>query len=347
MLQLNNQSRFAPAIHLLADGDGVDTLFVVARGTFALATHPAFLPAQPPPIAGDEYWGAPGTSSLKYASDVHVGKVGTDVVLVGSAHAPAGRAVGEMLVALEVAGRAKVLRVIGDRKWRSTSRSMSRSTSASAWTPPLPFATMPLLYERAFGGPMMDGNPVGRGNRVVGRESSARRSARDFAGESLPNVEDARWPLRQPGDAPPPSGFGFVAPSWLPRRSYAGTYDADWKRARAPFLPRDYDRRFSNAASADLVFERPLQGGEPVQLDGVSREGRVRLNLPAVRPRVAIRIAGGWQRPPAVLETVLFEPDLGRFSLSWRAAVRCDKRALRVETVTVEEEGGACPARSS
>jgi hypothetical protein len=341
MLQLNNQSRFAPAIHLLADGDGVDTLFVVARGTFALATQPAFLPAQPTPIAGDEYWGSPGTSSLKYASDVHVGKVGTDVVLVGSAHAPGGRPVGEMLVALEVARRAKVLRVIGDRKWRS--RSTLASTSAS--TSPVPFATMPLLYERAFGGPMLDGNPVGRGNPVRG--SSARRSARDFAGESLPNVEDPRWPLRQLGDAPPPAGFGFVAPSWLPRRSYAGTYDADWKRARAPFLPRDYDRRFSNAASADLVFDRPLQGGEPVQLDGVSREGRVRLSLPTVRPRVAIRIAGGWQRPPAVLETVLFEPDLGRFSLCWRAAVRCDKRALRIEKVAVDEEGGPCPARFS
>jgi hypothetical protein len=344
MLQLNNQSRFAPAIHLLADGDGVDTLFVVARGTFALATQPAFLPAQPPPIAGDEYWGAPGASSLKYASDVHVGKVGTDVVLVGSAHAPAGRPVGEMLVALEVAGRAKVLRVVGDRHWRPTSRSKSSSTSGS--TPPLPFATMPLLYERAFGGPMLDGNPVGRGN-PIGRESSGRRSARDAAGESLPNVEDPRWPLRQLGDAPPPAGFGFVAPSWLPRRGYAGTYDADWKRARAPFLPRDYDCRFSNAASADLVFERPLHGGESVQLDGVSPEGRVRLNLPVVRPRVAIRIAGGWERPPAVLETVLFEPDLGRFSLGWRAAVRCDKRALRIETVAIEEEGGPCPARFS
>jgi len=200
--------------------------------------------------------------------------------------------------------------------------------------------TMPLVYERAFGGPSLDRNPVGRGSR-------APRASRQVEGDALPNLEDPRWPLRQFGDGPPPAGFGFVAPSWLPRRGYAGTYDADWKQTRAPFLPRDYDRRFSNAASADLVFERPLQGAEPVQLDGVSAEGRVRLALPTVRPRVAIRIAGGWQRPPAILETVLIEPDQSRFSLSFRAKLRCDKRALRIETITIEEEGGPCPARFS
>ncbi len=353
MLQMKNQSRFAPAIHLLPDAQGVDTVFVVARGTFALAQPAAFLPAQPPPNAGDEYWGAPGASSLRYASDAHVGKVGTDVALVGSAHAPRGRPVDEMRVALAVAGRMKVVRVIGDRAWRR---------SADGFTPPRPFAIMPLVYERAFGGPAPQaatgaggtGGLAGAGGELladernpVGRAFRGRRSARDVGGEALPNLEDPRWPLRRLGDCPPPAGFGYVAPAWLPRRRHAGTYDAAWKRDRAPLLPGDYDRRFSNAAAADLIFDPPLRGGEAIELDGFVPDGSLRLALPVVRPRVEICVAGGWQRPAVELETVLLEPDAGRLSLGWRASLRCDKRALRVQEIRISEDGGACPARFS
>jgi hypothetical protein len=353
MLQVKNQSRFAPAIQVLPDPDGIDTLFVVARGTFVLApaTAPAFLPAQAPPLAGDQYWGAPGASSLRGASEVHVGKIGTDVALIGSAWAAAERPVAEMHVGLSVAGRAKVIRVAGDRVWLS---------HGDGFTAPRPFTSMPLVHERAFGGGAIvherafgggaiegdaagavdERNPVGRGFR-------GRRPARAAEGQALPNLEDPRWPLRRFGDMPPPAAFGFIAPGWLPRRRYAGTYDQEWKRTQAPFLPRDYDRRFSNAAGADLVFDPPLRGGEAVDLDGVCRGGRLRLALPVVRPKIQIWMAGTWQRPPATLETVLFEPDEARVSLSWRAALRCDKRPLRVEAVSITEEGGPCPAPSS
>src|SRR5438552_2485065 len=118
MLQLNNQSRFAPAVQVLPDRDAVDTLYIVVRGTFTLATAPELSAHQPPPHSSDVYWGEPSASSLKYAADIHVGKVGTDVALVGSAHAPRGRAVTEMLCAVSVAGRRKVVRVVGDRTWR-------------------------------------------------------------------------------------------------------------------------------------------------------------------------------------------------------------------------------------
>ena len=40
MLQLNNQSRFAPLVQVLPDRDAVDTLYVVVRGTFTLAPAP-------------------------------------------------------------------------------------------------------------------------------------------------------------------------------------------------------------------------------------------------------------------------------------------------------------------
>jgi hypothetical protein len=349
MLQLSNGSRFAPLIQVLPDHDAVDTLYVVVRGTFSLAPVPELGAQQPPPHAADVYWGEPGASSLKYAADVHVGKIGTDVALIGSAYAPRGRAVTEMLAAVSVAGRRKVVRVIGDRTWRG---------SVGGATPPAPFATMPLVYERAFGGRDQHGAGAGGGRadgavsaeerNPVGVGFCAVRRLRWGAGVRLPNLEDPHRPWRALGDRPQPAGFGFVAAGWQPRRGYAGTYDGAWAANRAPFLPRDFDPRFGNAASAGLVFEDGLRGGEPIVLDGVSRAGPMRSQVPSIRPRVEIVVAGRREAPPVKLETVLLEPDDQRLSLTWRAALRCDKRALKIERIHIREEAdSSCPARSS
>jgi len=348
MLQLNNQTRFAPLVQVLPDRDAVDTLYVVVRGTFTLAPVPALGADQPPPHAADSYWGEPGASSLKYAADIHVGKIGTDVALVGSAHAPRGRAVPEMLCALGVARRRKVVRVVGDRTWRG---------AVGGATPPAPFASMPLLYERAFGGrdqesgrgvELANGNVASEERNPVGVGFRAVRRLRWGAGVRLPNLEDPQCPWRALGDRPPPAGFGFIAPSWQPRRGYAGTYDAAWAANRAPFLPRDFDPRFANAASAGLTFEDGLRGGEPITLDGVSREGPLRSVVPVLWPRVEVVVAGRRETPVAQLETLLLEPDEKRMSLTWRAALRCDKRALKIERIHIREEGApSCHARSS
>jgi hypothetical protein len=339
VLQLNNQSRFAPLIHVLPDRDAVDTLYVVVRGTFTLASVPELCAEQPPPHAADVYWAQPGGSSLKYAADIHVGKRGTDVALVGSAHAPRGRAVTEMLAAVSVAGRRKVVRVVGDRTWRGV---------VGGATPPAPFVSMPLVYERAFGGRDQDSVAAAEERNPVGVGFCAVRRLRWGAGVRLPNIEDPHRPWRTLGDRPPPAGVGFVAPSWQPRRAWAGTYDEAWAKSRAPFLPQDFDPRFGNAASAGLAFEDGVHGGEPIALDGVSRAGALRSAVPKIRPRLEVTVAGSRETPPMRLETILFEPDDDRMSLTWRAALRCDKRALRIERIHIREEAGPrCRARSS
>ena len=324
-----NQSRFASLINVLPDATGVDTLYVAVRGTFTLAAKPVLAARATAPTGEDVYWGKPGASSLKYASEVHVGKRGTDVVLVGSAHAPRGRPVPEMLASVSIAGRLKVVRVLGDRTWRG---------ARGGLTHPVPFTTMPLVYERAFGGSEEDGrggvlaeerNPVGIGFR-------SRRSASEAAAQKLPNLEDPKTPISALDDRPAPAGFGFVAPSWLPRRLHAGTYDQAWQKSRAPFLPADFDRRFDNAACPDLQFDRFLLGGEPLTLTGVSRGGDIGLSLPVVRPRVEVDIAGRKELPPLQLETVLIEPDAEQLHLSWRAALGCDKSMLKIRSITVQ-----------
>lgn len=313
--------------------DGVDTAYVIVRGTFEINGTLAVAEKQLPPVAADEYWADPGTSSLKYMSDMHLGKPATDVVLVGRAWTPGGQQAPQVDVLVSVADRQKTVRVFGDRQWRSGMLSPSIS-------PPQPFESMPITYEQAFGGIhevdpekqktlAEDRNPVGVGFR-------GKRKAKEMIDTPLPNIEDPQHLIRSIGDQPPPAGFGFIAASWLPRRSFAGTYDEAWQKSRAPYLPTDFDPRFFNAAHPDLVFDRFLQGGEPVRVENASRNGPLSFNLPRCQLNIQVKVAGQTQQPPTNLETVLIEPEDNRLSLVWRASVPCDKKVLKVEEIVVD-----------
>jgi hypothetical protein len=338
MLQLKNASPFAPALSVLPNKDGVDTLYVTVRGTFALLPKLAIAPKPMPPVLTDEYWGDPALSSLKYASELHVGKPTTDVILMGQAWSPGGR-VAETSMMVSVANRSKTVKVFGDRTW----------TATGGFTSPAPFESIPLVYERAFGGSHRlseqvllaeERNPVGTG--FVGK-----RSIYEMIGQKLPNFEDPRAPLGRLGDMPPPACFGFVAPSWLPRRSYAGTYDKAWQKKRAPYLPSDFDPRFFSTAPPELTFDRYLQGGEPVQVLGACKQGALRFELPRCNVKAKVKIAGAQESPPFHLETVLIEPDDNRLSLSWRAQLICDKKVLKIEEVTIDVAGLDLPSVGS
>jgi hypothetical protein len=328
MLQVKNASPFAPAIAVFPDKEGIDTLYVLVKGTFTLLPQIAVAAVQVPPVAADEYWGDPGTSSIKYASEMHIGKPATDVILVGKAWTPNGKAAYESAVMVSVAGRKQIAQVYGDRVWKG------RSLSS-----PEPFLSIPLVYERAFGGSYRQGpdgplfaeerNPVGRG--YLGK-----RSPDVLAGQKAPNIEHLSIKLDRLGDTPPPVGFGFVAPSWLPRRTYAGTYDKGWQKSRAPYLPADFNPAFLNCAPPELVMPGFLKGGETVKVAGASRQGGLQFELPRLSPIVSIKIAGATERPPVNLETALIEPEDNRLCLTWRASLRCDKKALKVEEVRIE-----------
>lgn len=330
MLQLKNSSPFSPAIALFPDADGIDTLYIVVKATFELADRLEIAEEQVPPTLADEYWDEPETSSLKYASDMHLAKPSTDVVLVGQAWAPEGKKVQQLDMGVAAADRRKLVRVFGDRVWRK---------KGAAFSPPEPFESLPLVYERAYGGtqrsdpeqetaPAEERNPVGRGFR-------GERKPAEAEGQALPNIEDPKNLIKSWGDQTVPQGFGFVAPAWLPRRSYAGTYDEDWQKKRAPYLPADFDSRFFNAAHPDLVFDGYLKGGEPIQVVGASPKGRLRFRLPVCDLEAVVRVAGQTEEPALNLETVLIEPDEARLCMTWRAALSCDKKTLKVEQVDV------------
>ena len=68
-----------------------------------------------PAPAGKRY-GEPGKSSYKREPDFAFVKPATDVVLLGHAHAPRGKAT-EATVGVKVGPVEKTVRVVGDRVW--------------------------------------------------------------------------------------------------------------------------------------------------------------------------------------------------------------------------------------
>ncbi len=325
MLQLQNDTPFKTAIAVLPDRAGVDTLYVIVKATVALRPNLALAEVQLPPTLADEYYGEPGASSLKYGSEMHIGKAGTDVLLIGSAWAPGKRPLQRMQVTMAVAGRQRAILVTGDRVWRDGRPS-----------DPKPFESMPLVWERAFGGVHRNGDKVQAEERnPVGCGLAGGRSAQDMEGMPVPNLEDPPSPLQQVGQTPAPACFAPIAPSWLPRRAFAGTYDERWQRSRAPYLPDDFDPRFFQSAAPEFAFDRYLRPGEPVQVAGVMPDGPISFAVPESYLRIAVTIAGATQEPAAHLETLAIQPDKNRVCFTWRAAVPCDRKALKIEKIVV------------
>lgn len=326
MLQLNNRTPFAAMPMLFPNAAGIDTMFAVVKGTFAIGDRLALADEQLPVTLQDQHYGDPAKTSIRMPSDVSLEKLGTDVVVVGSACAAGEKPTWQMDVSVSVGAVTKTVRVCADRVWDGV------PGAAATWV--APFVRMPLVWERAFGGHDESSDPVAADSRnPVGVGFRGHNSARPIAGMRLPNIEDPTAPISSPTQVTPPAGLGPVAPHWQPRQRYAGTYDNEWMQNRAPYLPRDFDVRFCQIAPSGLVTPGHLRGGELVQLTGVTPNGAIRFQLPTQGVEVTYLLDGGEESRPALLDTLIIEPDARRAILVWRAALPCDKKALKVKEI--------------
>lgn len=319
----------------LADEEMRPLLVPVVKATFEISPHGKLTPAEeqePLQMAGKR-WDDSDESSDRYEPEAAFFKPATDVVLVGHAHA-LERNTRELLVALKVGALQKGVKVIGDRVW-------FKSMGSIAMTKPAPFERIPLRYERAFGGwdrshpdaakhTFEPRNPVGTGFRAAG--------SRFEEGVRLPNLEEPTQLVEDWGDTPPPAGFGFIGPNWQPRAAFAGTYDAAWEKSRKPLLPKDFDRRFLNAASPGLIAPGYLLGNEPVVIANATPEGRLSFQLPGVPPpRVQVVRA---DLPDAAitlqLDTVILDTDVMRLFLLWRGHLVLKREPLEVRALRVQ-----------
>ena len=326
MWQLNNTSPFAATAALFPNEDAVDTLYVIVKATFTIGKKITLAGAQSKPFEADVYWAEPGQSSVKHASDMHIGKAATDIIMLGHACAPAQKAVNQLDVSLAVGAVSKTVRVFGERQWHE-----GRITAPAA------FKTMAMVYEKAYGGVhivngKMDSaetrNPVGRG-------FAGSRKIEEMNGVPLPNLENPQALIRAHTDNPAPVCFGFCAPNWHPRAAWAGTYDDHWKKTRAPFLPQDFDKRFLNMAHADLVYPGFLAGGEAVHISNMNPHGAIQFDVPRVKLATRIAVADKTEQPAFDLETLILEPNAMTVSMVWRAALPCDKKHFKLGEIKI------------
>lgn len=318
------------------------TVFV--KGTFRLrpgeAAEPVPEPEQVRPT-GDERWDGDPEASLRYESDFAHFKPRADLLLAGSCHAPGGRATPSCPVRFRVGRTERSLLVTGEREWRGTGL-LGRAT------PPIPFTSLPLRYENAFGGSRVARNPVGKGIGSSGDDETGRRL------RALPNVEDPGSRVDSSARRPDPAGFAPIPRDWPQRARLLGSYSRRWKRERWPWFPEDFDFAYYNAAPPELQVDGYLRGDEPVRLENLHPEHPVYESaLPGLRVRCFVqerapdspssgaRIAGdgSFREVPLDLDTLWLDPEAEQLILVWRGVtdVRsedCDE----IDSVLVVQE---------
>lgn len=335
---LKNHTPLMSELLLLADEHGRDVLVVLAKSTHRITQHGIleWAPEQAALCLAGEYLGEPGQSSLKYAPECAFTKTATDVVLIGHAHAPQAKQVTQLDVSLRVGPVSKTVHVSGDRLWKKT-----RGLFGSSWkmSSPKPFSTLPLVYERAFGGkdvtPAKPEQHAYEYRNLIGTGVIAQHTKLDHD-MALPNLEDPRQLIQKITDRPPPAGFGCIAPDWQPRLKYAGTHDAAWQASRMPLLPQDFDPKFFNAAHPDLVAPGFLTGTELVEIVNAVPEGRVSFNLPGNPPGVQLTLTGeGPQSLEVKLDSVIIDTDARTVQMLWRASANVYQRLYDIESVDI------------
>ena len=313
------------------DKEGVHEWIVAVKGTFDIKPDGSLKLAdeQLDPLLLPEYNGELGMSSLRYDADLVAPKPTTDVVLNATAYAPKGRPSRGFLVSVRVGRIHKVIRVVGNRRWKRGLFGLNPSAMG-------PITELPIIYERAYGGydqtdpdpkkqRMDTRNPVGCG--VV-----ALASHRE--GWALPNFEYPKGSLEKSG----PAGFGAIDSYWLPRRNFSGTYDKIWEQRRRPLLPEDWDPRSLLCSPVDQCPETYLQGGELVELVNLTREGVLRFALPKVRLAFSTRFDKRREEHGSQLATLIIEPDYPRVIMVWLSSLSCRTDVDYLDETIVREE---------
>ncbi len=226
--------------------------------------------------------------SLERAGELVPFRARADITFVGHAYAPPGQAVPAMSVRLAVHRDRplveKTLHVFGDRH-------------PAAPGTPSPFPRMPIRYERAYGGPSFEANPVGRGAEA--------------AAPAAPNVVDVTDPRR-------PAGFGPLAAHWLARRRLLGSLARSALEAPIVEIPDDVAWDWFQAAPADQQAPY-LHGDEWIVLDGLHPAlPRVQTQLPSARGVARVYLDGRTSDVELQADTLAIDGDTQSCSVVWR-----------------------------
>ncbi|HSU57806.1 MAG TPA: DUF2169 domain-containing protein [Bryobacteraceae bacterium] len=288
--------------------------------------------------------GDPETCSVQYENDLSPFKIATDVVAVGTVHAPGNKPTQMLDAAVHVAEHCKTIRVFGDRQC------FYNADAAPSVTDPLPFTRMPMRYERAYGGTdasSIPDFPFAYPRNHLGCGFVMKNSVESVHGLKLPNFEDPfdlltpeRIVVGEPEgwwSQPMPQSFGWFQRTWYPRCSFVGSVpgfvdpDAVVREEQLGLVPKrqfalarqfklpSFDIRFNNGASPGLALPF-LKAGESVRLLHLTPDGLLAFEVPHDTPKIAMDIGLGERELKPVLQTLLIRPDDGQLDLIWRGA---------------------------
>ena len=321
---------------------------VLVKRTYDVRPGQAVVRAQKtnPLVKVDVYYdhGDPETCCVKYETDLVPYKPATDVVAIAKAYCPAAKPVAEMDVSIELDGRKKAVRVIGDR------RCIFREGHPPAFTEPVEFTEMEIRYERAYGGTDARANPAlpfSYPRNHLGTGMVLKNARESIDGLPLPNLEDPadllipeRVVLGEPerwNQQPLPQGFGWFQRTWYPRCSFVGSVpgfvdpDEIMREEALGLVPKgqialarqfklpSFDVRFNNGASLGMTFPY-LAGAERVRLTNLTPSGQLEFYLPDDPPKIMMDIGLGENELQPVLQTVSIRPEEMQVDLLWRGA---------------------------
>lgn len=320
-IELINSTPFVPFQFESVDANLNHFGVVVLRGTFKIQnrTRLRLCEVQESLLLTDEYFGDRVTSSLRYVSSLAPYKPKTDVLVEAKAYSPSGRPETNWICRIQANGGIdKSFRVTGPRNW-------SRKLGSNRLTSTEPIDCLDVRYEYAFGGfsegrngHKFNPNPVGLGYG----ESIAR------CPQLLPvDLQEPRFntPIQ-------PQGIGPIAPDWSPRFDFSGTYDDQWKKTRAPYLPLDFSFEFYNAASIGLTFPGFANGDEIFHLSNLSVDRDLSFGLPEIQLITLIELDDGRVFPgPLNLDTIELQVEESKAFLSWRGIYPAHFPIRRIE----------------
>jgi uncharacterized protein YjbI with pentapeptide repeats len=306
-------------------------LIVIVKGSYDLVPGAAAKARERADfITGERFYGDDPAASAIGPDDTAIFKPKADVLLVGHAYPPERGAVAtQVSFTFGAAGNRfeRRIAVFGDRVWQ-------RGIATVAGEPHA-FDKIPLVYERAFGGPGAPDNPVGRGH-----------------GDSalMPNLELNGKLVTSPTDRRAPACFAPIAMEWTARWSLQGTYDKKWFKSRWPYFPADFDWSFFQSAPPEQRLEY-LRGDEPYDARGVHPDlVSVRGTLPGERARAFVVKRGasaGFDEVLLRLDTATFDFDAMKVDLVWRGLyVVSDKDSPEVQAIFAMRQGLGEPERT-
>lgn len=244
---------------------------------------------------GDVPAGEDPSGSVRNASDLVPFKPRVDATCWGYAHAPGGIPIPRLQARIAIANQTgitfdKVIDVIGDRTLANPN--------------PIPFLKMPLIFERAYGGPEFAANPVGVG-------FGARANI-------LPNL---LYPQGWNRDTEP-AVFAPIPASWSRRSRLLGNQALNFSGESVVTIPEQLDVAYFQSAPEDQRLAS-LEGNEWLLFENLHpKHPRLTTRLPDIAGMVmAFGFQGADKQIPLRLDSLVIDAEREKCIVTCRGSI--------------------------